>query len=175
MHKRSPDNYMEKVSFLRQNYSPQIDVARTVFGPDQWIPYVYLSFSFKQLPYKNSTSDPLRSWLRATLPHSWTWTNAERINRIKDWKDSKPPAIISPFVDRLARFIVAVTGGLSLVVPMIIMRLHQNVNKSLIVTSVAVVLFSAVVSLFFKVSNADTLGITAAYAAVLVVFVGTSS
>ena len=95
--------------------------------------------------------------------------------RSDDYYNGKPPVTMSPFVDRLARFIVAFTGGLSLVVPMLIMRIHQNSTKSLITTSVAVVLFSAVVSVVFNASNAETLGITAAYAAVLVVFVGTSA
>ena len=83
--------------------------------------------------------------------------------------------MVSPFVDKFARFIIVLTGGLSLVVPMLIMRLQQNSNKSLITTSVAVVLFSGVVSIVFRASNAETLSITAAYAAVLVVFVGTST
>lgn len=86
---------------------------------------------------------------------------------------------ISPFINKAAsflrRFIVALTGGLSLVVPMLIMRINETTTKSLVTTSVAVVLFAIIVSLGFKASAAETLGITAAYAAVLVVFVGTSS
>ena len=58
---------------------------------------------------------------------------------------------------------------------MLIMRIQQNPNKSLVTTSVAVVLFAGIVSVGFNASNAETLGITAAYAAVLVVFVGTSA
>ena len=85
------------------------------------------------------------------------------------------PRVMIAIVDRVARFIVAITGGLSLVVPMLILRLQEDPNKSLITTSVAVVLFSGLVSVGFSASNAETLGITAAYAAVLVVFVGTSS
>ena len=58
---------------------------------------------------------------------------------------------------------------------MLIMRLDSSENKSLITTSVAVLLFSAVVSIVFKATNQETVAITATYAAVLVVFVGTSS
>ena len=122
-------------------------------------------------------SDSLRWFLNWILPWKLTWTNEEMIKYLPGVVDLNEltPKMITPFVDRLARFIVAITGGLSLVVPMLIMRIHQSPNKSLITTSVAVVLFAGVVSVGFSASNAETLGITAAYAAVLVVFVGTSA
>ncbi|MCJ1458117.1 hypothetical protein MMC28_008488 [Mycoblastus sanguinarius] len=132
-------------------------------------------FLSAKLPGRCITGDPLRSWLKKTLPKTLTWTIVEIPRRVFDFRSGKPPDTVSPFVDKLARFIVAITGGLSLVVPMLVMRLHENSNKSLITTSVAVVLFAGMVSVVFKASNAETLGITAAYAAVLVVFVGTSS
>ena len=132
-------------------------------------------FIYKDLPERPITSDPLRNWLNKILPQTVTWTKGEERARSLDYYQvGRPPGVVSPFVDKLARFIVAFTGGLSLVVPMIIMRVDPNPNKSFITTAVAVVLFSGVVSVLFKVSNAETLGITAAYAAVLVVFVGTS-
>ena len=90
------------------------------------------------------------------------------------WDWGIEPEEISPFVDTLARFIVAITGGLSLVIPMLFMRLGETLFKSLTTVSAAVVLFSALTSLMFNASNVETLGATAAYAAVLVVFVGTS-
>ena len=130
-------------------------------------------------------SDSLRWFLNWILPWKLTWTKEEMTKRLPGGHvrygansailHEVTPKMISPFVDRLARFIVAITGGLSLVVPMLIMRIHQSPNKSLITTSVAVVLFAGVVSVGFSASNAETLGITAAYAAVLVVFVGTSA
>ena len=57
---------------------------------------------------------------------------------------------------------------------MILMVLHPSLTKSLIVVSVAVVLFALVVGLVFETDNKDTITATATYAAVLVVFVGTS-
>ena len=123
----------------------------------------------------SSSIDPLRNFLKRVLPKELTWTNDER--NPSDYEDYwlKPPEDVSPFVDRLARFIVAITGGLSLVIPMLVMRLGETLPKSLTTVSVAVLLFSALTSLMFKASNVETLGATAAYAAVLVVFVGTSS
>ncbi|KAF2430185.1 hypothetical protein EJ08DRAFT_256045 [Tothia fuscella] len=85
------------------------------------------------------------------------------------------PEELSPFVDVTARFVVMLSGSASLVVPMLIMSLLRvTVVKSLVTTSVAVLLFAAVVSFVFKASNTETVVGTATYAAVLVVFVGTT-
>ena len=138
--------------------------------------------NMKNYPKHISPSDPLRDLLRKILPQDLALTKEERDATlafrskmtIYDQRE-RVFLTVSPFVNRLARFIVAITGGLSLVIPMLIMRIHDNSTKSLITTSIAVVLFAAVVSVGFAASNAETLGITAAYAAVLVVFVGTSS
>lgn len=132
----------------------------------------------KKFPNKHlPTIDPMRRWVKNTLPRKWAWTVEEADSRWSEYlfESRVTPDILSPLVDRLARFVVALVGGLSLVVPMIIMSLDQNSSKSLITASVAVVLFAGVVSIVFNASNAETLGITAAYAAVLVVFVGTST
>ncbi|KAK0512871.1 hypothetical protein JMJ35_004888 [Cladonia borealis] len=119
--------------------------------------------------------DPLRRLLKRVLPRHLTWTEEElKLHFIEHTMDMTPE-VVSSFVDTLARFIVAITGGLSLVVPMLVMRLDEHLKKSLITVSVAVLLFSALTSLMFKASNVETLAATAAYAAVLVVFVGTSS
>lgn len=59
-------------------------------------------------------------------------------------------------------------------VPMLIMSLEPSQIKSLVTVSLSVVLFALVMSLTFQTDNKDTLTATATYAAVLVVFVGTS-
>jgi VIT1/CCC1 family predicted Fe2+/Mn2+ transporter len=120
--------------------------------------------------------DPLRTFLKTHLPKQLTYTRAEMHAHDDEYISGKPPVAVSPLVDRLARFIVSFVGGASLVVPMIIMCLPaQDTTKSLIVTSVAVTLFAIVMALVMNASNAETLVATATYAAVLVVFVGTSS
>ena len=73
------------------------------------------------------------------------------------------------------RFIMAISGGVALLVPMIVMVLNPSQNKSLITTCVAVSVFAIIIALISKASPENVLGITAAYAAVLVVFVGTGS
>ena len=60
-------------------------------------------------------------------------------------------------------------------VPMLVMSLPKTEKvKSLITVSVAVTIFAALMSLGIRAGNAETLVATATYAAVLVVFVGTS-
>jgi hypothetical protein len=127
-------------------------------------------------PYPSSALDPLRRFLKAHLPKRLTYTDGEMHAHIDEYIAGKPPENVSPFIDKLARFIVSFAGGASLIVPVLIMSLPtQNTTKSLTVTSVAVMIFAAIMSLIMKASNAETLVATATYAAVLVVFVGTSS
>ena len=74
------------------------------------------------------------------------------------------------------RIIMALFGGIALIGPMLIMTLHQSRNTSLITASVATFLFALVIAFAARDSaGKDVLAITAAYAAVLVVFVGTST
>jgi Family of unknown function (DUF6594) len=66
-------------------------------------------------------------------------------------------------------------GGLALIVPMLIMVLHRSLHGSLIVSSIGTVLFAFALALAARtLRGMDVLAATAAYAAVLVVFVGTS-
>jgi len=74
------------------------------------------------------------------------------------------------------RMVMAIFGGLALIGPMLIMTLHPSKNTSLITTSVAVFIFAFLLANGASDSSGkDILAATAAYAAVLVVFVGTSS
>jgi hypothetical protein len=92
----------------------------------------------------------------------------------------------------LNHFTMAIIGGISLIVPMLIMALHRSRVTSLVVTSVAVTLFAVFLAFWCVISRhfswvknrrdleqpddglgaKDVLLVTAAYTAVLVVFVG---
>jgi hypothetical protein len=81
---------------------------------------------------------------------------------------------ISPGVDNFARVLFALFGGLFLLVPMIAMA-YITSKRYLLVTAVIFVLtFALSLGYFSKGSNQELVGATAAYAAVLVVFVGNS-
>jgi hypothetical protein len=75
---------------------------------------------------------------------------------------------------RLKRLSMATIGGGFLITPMLIMVLHKNLLATLLTTSLFVVAFGLVMVRFGD-APFDVLSGTAAYAAVLVVFVGTSS
>lgn len=133
--------------------------------------------TYRRLPDTSMlASDPLRDILKAVLPKTLTYTKREIQRRTPEFLEGRPPVEVSGFVDKLARFIVAFIGGAALVVPMLIMRLPEvTLTKSLVTVSVAVLLFAVVLSLVLRASNTDTMVSTATYAAVLVVFVGTTS
>jgi hypothetical protein len=119
--------------------------------------------------------DPLRMAFMRHLPSWLVFSHEERIERSKEYSEGKPPKEVSAFVDRLVRFLIAVTGGVFLIVPMIVTTLYQSQVKGLVTVSVAVVLFAILLAFGVQVSNVETLVATATYAAVLVVFVGTSA
>jgi hypothetical protein len=129
--------------------------------------------------FKNHSPKPkdkLREFLKRILPRSRTYTLQEKKDHTPEYFNNAIPEELSPLVDHVARFIVAFLGGASLLVPMLIMRLpNTTLKKSLITTSVAVLVFAAVLSFVFKPGNMETVVGTATYAAVLVVFVGISS
>jgi hypothetical protein len=79
---------------------------------------------------------------------------------------------ISPAVDGLARFAIALVAGVFLLVPMIVLSYIKSKKYCLITTCMFVLVFAAIASLATKASNHELLTATATYAAVLVVFVG---
>ena len=69
--------------------------------------------------------------LKRILPRSVTYTKDE-LRRDEEFLFGQPPHEVSPFVDVLARFLVAFLIGALLVVPTLVMRLpNVNVVKSL--------------------------------------------
>ncbi|KAF5005931.1 hypothetical protein FDECE_7689 [Fusarium decemcellulare] len=107
-------------------------------------------------------SDHLRNLLKRVLHRSVTWNKKEIERRDEEYLNREAPFEVSPFVDILARFLVALLGGALLVVPMLIMSLPEvNRTRSLCTVSVSVLLFSGFLSMFFKASNTETLIATA--------------
>jgi hypothetical protein len=76
----------------------------------------------------------------------------------------------SEFLSRLA---MALFGGAALIAPMLVMTLHQSKLTSLLTISLFVVAVPVVLAWWMEdATNKDIVGAAAAYAAVLVVFVG---
>ena len=70
------------------------------------------------------------------------------------------------------KVIMAMIGGSFLIGPMLVMVLHPGLVTSLVTTSACIFAFGLVMSIFLN-APFDVLSGTAAYAAVLVVFIGT--
>jgi hypothetical protein len=76
---------------------------------------------------------------------------------------------------RISRLVMALFGGIALIIPTTIMAKNPGINLSLITTAIATALFALILALGATDSTGkDVLGATAAYAAVLVVFIGAS-
>jgi hypothetical protein len=74
----------------------------------------------------------------------------------------------------LLRFSMASAGGLFLIIPMLVMANIPGKTSSLVTTCVAMLLFAFAITFGTDLKADQVLAATAAYAAVLVVFVGTS-
>lgn len=138
----------------------------------------YLVLEDIKLPFE----DALRTFLNKKFLAWGREEDTEKGKRLDHNQLRKTqPKEISPFVDDFVffvlRFLITVITGASLIVPMVIMTLGKSQTKSLITTSVAVVIVAGFLA-YLKARDFDVITIitsTAAYAAVLVVFVGLSS
>jgi hypothetical protein len=166
-----PDNVGLKQRINLEHAFPGL--ANAYPGDDDNAPYDTRYLTFRGEAFQQS--DGVREALRKSLPKGLSWSDKEKSERRSDYSQGMLPKNYSPFLDRLARFLIGTAGGCSLIVPMLIMIFDQSLTKSLITTSVAVILFALVLSLVFETDNKDTITATATYAAVLVVFVGTSA
>ncbi len=81
-------------------------------------------------------------------------------------------ALVADMGAMFYRMIVAATGGFFVVIPILIMSFNPSRTKNLITTCVFVFVFASSLATTSKASEQELLAATAAYAAVLVVFVG---
>ncbi|GAW14729.1 hypothetical protein ANO14919_041320 [Xylariales sp. No.14919] len=100
-------------------------------------------------------------WYGTLNEHIGILDPRNRVNRARDVKEFS------------LRFGMSIVGGVALIAPMVIMVLHKTVVTDLVTTSVAVVVVSVLLSIFSSATPEMLLSTITAYAAVLVVFVGT--
>jgi len=74
----------------------------------------------------------------------------------------------------LKRFCFAILGGLAIIIPILIIALGDVPTKTMVTISVAIFLFALAVAWASTTSPENLLGATAAYAAVLMVFISQS-
>ncbi|KAF2094139.1 hypothetical protein NA57DRAFT_80556 [Rhizodiscina lignyota] len=155
------------------------------------------NFSVEQHQYElrpRITLDPVRLMLHRAFPRSWkypfyTATTREQAAAIAkqdgqpsdagsislDNFEGPPKYAPSSVVDGFGRLIMAVLGGASLLVPMLIMTFFKSQTARLVTVSVAVLLFGIILSIGTRASNQELLAATAAYTAVMVVYVGSAN
>jgi uncharacterized integral membrane protein len=73
------------------------------------------------------------------------------------------------------RFFFAIIGGLAIVIPILILVVHRTELKTLLVVCASIFLFALGVALFSSATPENLLAATAAYATVLIVFVGNAT
>ncbi|EXJ86736.1 hypothetical protein A1O3_03690 [Capronia epimyces CBS 606.96] len=100
----------------------------------------------------------------------------------KDYDDPILPGDSKTFVVKqqdlqlfFKRFVAAIFGGIALLGPVILMVLKQDMLTTLLTASVSVILFAFALVCFSEESVGSLIGLVAAYTAVLVVFIGTST
>lgn len=75
---------------------------------------------------------------------------------------------------RLERFWISVLGGVALIAPMLVMALHNDRTTALAITSGSVFLFAIIFAIIIPAPPEVALTAVSAYAAVLIVFVGST-
>ncbi|KAF3014213.1 hypothetical protein E8E14_007950 [Neopestalotiopsis sp. 37M] len=126
--------------------------------------------------------DPIRLFMSDLLGYNYDQSQPrERPRRIpgaRSHNDSsawRPYHIISKSVDSIARIVIAITSALFLVAPMLALSYIDVKWARLLTASLFILFFCVVTSAAPQAKNHEVIMMTAAYAAVIVVFVGQTS
>ncbi|KAH8880917.1 hypothetical protein GQ53DRAFT_754737 [Thozetella sp. PMI_491] len=125
------------------------------------------------------SADPVRLLLKRWHPDQDVDVQPALAERDKKFESTKVPPgrknpvseQVSPGLDRVARLLVSIGGGAFLLAPMYALTFIREQRDQLITVGLFVIFFAVVVALASRASNQELIGATAAYAAVLVVFV----
>lgn len=74
----------------------------------------------------------------------------------------------------MAGVIISVCSGATVIIPMVIMSFEPGRTKSLVTSSVAILIFGFILAAVIRAKGMEVFVATATYAAVLIVFVGAS-
>ena len=147
------------------------------------------------LKISSKKSDGLRDFLFTYLPRTMAYSKTQR-----DFMDHITNTTSNPFfipliiashsetpipalrlgfgrgttVDGLARLLFGIFGGLLLLIPLVVLTFIHSIHYRLLATTLFTFIFVVILALFSNASNVELIGSVAAYAAVLVVFVGSA-
>jgi len=123
-------------------------------------------------------SDPLRELLRKYLPNYLIYTERQKTYLKGESEDRKSNRTLFPgdpyVVDKIARIMFGILGGVVLLVPLVVLTFIENNHYRLLATTLFTFVFVLFMAFFSDASNQELIGATAAYTAVLVVFVGSA-
>ena len=145
-------------------------------------PLVFDMNPYVDVAQNSSTTDPVRRVLTKWIPTYFATPirdleqHRHRLGQIAAEPDTVPSFKVTSlnFVDYAARFTVSFFGGSFLLAPIIAMSFAKMQNLRLVIASVFVLVFSALLGFLSSASNQEILAGSAGYAAVLVVFVGSA-
>jgi hypothetical protein len=128
----------------------------------------------------SSTSHKLNTFLNRILPHRWTWKKAERKARPFDHArdlnhelDCGPRETSTP-VTIIGSTIVALSAAAAIIAPIVFMSYRPDHSKNLLTASVALIVVSFFLAAVVRMGSRDIFLVIGPYAAVLVVYIGTS-
>ena len=137
----------------RKHSDDKLEDADLQLGPERYIERPYKGYGF--------SNDYLRQWLAAVPGPLGQHFEKEESSSIN-------------FTRKFQQVVLALAAGVSLLGPMILMTFKTSRNARLIIVSVATVLFGGCFALASN-SKENILAGTAAYAAVMVVYIGSVS
>lgn len=123
-----------------------------------------------------SRTDPLQRWLHKKLRAFRYWRIANKHGDSECIKSMPEGSQNTVLIASIAgRLIAAITAGSFLVAPLAILSARSIQGIQVTVVGLFVVVFAAVVTVMLKVSSYEMMAASAAYAAVLSVFVSNGS
>ena len=156
-------------------------------------------------PVRSNVRDPIQHWLRKALRYIWYYTLTPKPSVGHASQSSSTEFTIAPtdkslehglhigpsvvgrksrhpcpntanLADTVSRFLFGLVTGVFLITPMAVLLGQENNRPAQLATvSISIIVFSLLVALASRASPQETMGASAAYAAVLVVFVSTSN
>ena len=136
------------------------------------------------LPPRTSSRDPIQHYLRKALRRLWYASSVSRFQTADEERarQSSFHNTLNASLERsyhntarvaevLTRFAIALLAGLALVGPLVILSYQESMSNRIVTVTVFIVAFCFLMSLLSKAQHSEVMAASAAYAAVLSVFV----
>ena len=159
-------------SGLRQDLNPYEVYKTRLVRPD--------------LDYRGGTRDPLRHGLRKCLRGIWFFAHSRKgAHSHRDKSDPSPSELeanvrrsyqnTGRLADTIARFLIAIMTAAFLIAPLGFLTKETSIGAHLVTVSIFILAFAVFLAICSRATNQEIMGASAAYAAVLVVFVSSRS